>query len=607
MRRAFVFISVIAVACSNFGFSRDVSGQDKNLIKLLTIKPRHQGADYDVPSRAELSKCSVDKPESARGYVVIGPSGRIIRQFLDNNKDDRLDQWSYYKDGIEVYRDVDTNFDTKADQHRWMGTAGIRWGLDRNQDGTIDLWRQISAEEVAAEVFEATKAADARRFELVLISDSEIASLNLGKKMTEVFTKSRDEARSKFVAFIKDQRKISPKSKWIHFGTSQPNLVPAGNEGIGNDVVIYDHASAVFQNGDDYEQLALGTIVQVGNSSWRVVELPQIVTEGQAVANGGIMFPMPEFVGAGEAVVSNPADERFARLFNELDELEKKPLPTRKSEIIARKKLGADLRVQLIENSRKQDRVNWIEGLADSVTDAYQNDQFPEGLQYLADYYKKLKAMGQVDGLDYIQWRMANTRFSKGVEGDRRKRAEATTRFFKDMEDFVDQHEESQFMPECLHNLGMHYEVANRQNPERAVDWYKKCARSFPDSDYGKKSAGAVVRLTGIGEPLSFQGRTADGGSFDLRRQKGKIVVIHYWATWCDICIKDFETLQRLSEKYKNDLIVIGANIDVDTADFAKFMRDHREVRWTQLHAPAASKKVHWPINSVRRHCHWSS
>ena len=48
------------------------------------------------------------------------------------------------QNGIEVYRDVDANFNEKADQYRWLATAGTRWGLDPNEDGVIDSWKMIS-------------------------------------------------------------------------------------------------------------------------------------------------------------------------------------------------------------------------------------------------------------------------------------------------------------------------------------------------------------------------------------------------------------------------------------------------------------------------------
>jgi len=39
-----------------------------------------------------------------RGWTVEGPNGLILRKFVDTNDDNVVDQWSYYKDGLEVYR-----------------------------------------------------------------------------------------------------------------------------------------------------------------------------------------------------------------------------------------------------------------------------------------------------------------------------------------------------------------------------------------------------------------------------------------------------------------------------------------------------------------------
>ena len=55
-------------------------------------------------------------------------TGKILREFVDTNGDNVVDRWSYFKDGVEVYRDIDENFNGKADQHRWLNTAGIALG-----------------------------------------------------------------------------------------------------------------------------------------------------------------------------------------------------------------------------------------------------------------------------------------------------------------------------------------------------------------------------------------------------------------------------------------------------------------------------------------------
>ncbi|KKL09289.1 hypothetical protein LCGC14_2567350, partial [marine sediment metagenome] len=94
--------------------------------------------------------------------------------------DNAVDDWRYYKNGLEVYRDVDSDFNRKADQFRWFHTSGSRWGIDDNEDGQIDRWKTISAEEVSAEAVAALSSGDTQRFMCLVLTPKELKSLGLG-------------------------------------------------------------------------------------------------------------------------------------------------------------------------------------------------------------------------------------------------------------------------------------------------------------------------------------------------------------------------------------------------------------------------------------------
>ena len=115
-------------------------------MKLTPVQP---GVDYDRPTPEEAAKCKIlaKKIDGHVGWIVESPDGVILRKFVDTNDDNVVDQWSYYKDGLEVYRDIDSNFNGKADQYRWFHTGGSRWGVDTKEDGShrlleVDLGRR---------------------------------------------------------------------------------------------------------------------------------------------------------------------------------------------------------------------------------------------------------------------------------------------------------------------------------------------------------------------------------------------------------------------------------------------------------------------------------
>src|SRR5690606_12489770 len=116
---------------------------------------------------AVAAKCTLQAEPVGKftGWVVRDADGQLLRRFIDTNGDNKVDRWCYYKDGFEVYRDIDSDFNGKADEYRWLGIAGTRHGIDRNENGTVDYWKAISAEEVSAEIVAALREKDAERFQ----------------------------------------------------------------------------------------------------------------------------------------------------------------------------------------------------------------------------------------------------------------------------------------------------------------------------------------------------------------------------------------------------------------------------------------------------------
>ncbi|MFI4970230.1 MAG: TlpA family protein disulfide reductase [Lysobacterales bacterium] len=68
---------------------------------------------------------------------------------------------------------------------------------------------------------------------------------------------------------------------------------------------------------------------------------------------------------------------------------------------------------------------------------------------------------------------------------------------------------------------------------------------------------------------------TLDGKSFDLSAQRGRWVVVNFWATWCSPCIKEMPDISAFVTTHK-DVAAIGlAFEDTDKADVVAFAKAH--------------------------------
>src|SRR5262249_52735006 len=144
---------------------------------------------YSTPTQQEMDACRVEPVKgkgagTGAGWLLRDPRGLPLRRFYDTRyvegrRGTGIDIWSYYKDGVEVYREIDTDHDGKVDQYRWLNTAGMKWGIDRDEDGRINLWKVISPEEVSQELLQTVLANDHARFQALLLTEADLKALEL--------------------------------------------------------------------------------------------------------------------------------------------------------------------------------------------------------------------------------------------------------------------------------------------------------------------------------------------------------------------------------------------------------------------------------------------
>jgi len=81
----------------------------------------------------------------------------------------------------------------------------------------------------------------------------------------------------------------------------------------------------------------------------------------------------------------------------------------------------------------------------------------------------------------------------------------------------------------------------------------------------------APVRQAQAANPApDFTLKTLGGPNLRLNEQRGQVVLLNFWATWCAPCKQEMPHLNRLHDKYRDaGFVLLGINVDDDPAKAA--------------------------------------
>jgi len=85
---------------------------------------------------------------------------------------------------------------------------------------------------------------------------------------------------------------------------------------------------------------------------------------------------------------------------------------------------------------------------------------------------------------------------------------------------------------------------------EKATGWYTRITTEFPRLSAGGQGRGCHAAHEVRGTNARIRGQRHDGNPVSVAALRGKVVVIHYWATWCGPCKQDISVLKDMQTKY---------------------------------------------------------
>lgn len=505
---------------------------------MMKFQPKQPGVIVAMPTDAEVANYKVELvtgPGDASGWALKDTRGNIVRKFVaTKGAKAKIDVWSYYLDGQEVYREIDTTGSTKPDQFRWYGAGGMKWGVDANKDMKIDGWRMISAEEVSQEVLKAIATKDTLRFQALLIGEAEIKALEFGQEEAARVRQSAAQAVNKFEQAVKTIGNIE-KAQWLQLEAPQPACIPADAVGSKQDIFQYKNVMVLYENAGKNDWISIGEMVQVGRA-WRLIGGPTPGRNEKEVASDSNALKVPE--------VAKP-------LLKKLQDLDQSgPKTGTTGATVAKYNMErAAILEQIIAAIPGKDGEQWIKQLADSLSAAAQNSDEKAPLLRLTPLKNKLAKDGNTALAAYVAFREINSDFMPKLQVAKANEfAKIQDGLCEALKKFVAEYPQGEDAPDALLQVGMISEFSGKENDAKTS--YQAMVKDYPQHPMAAKAAGALKRLNLEGQPLELVGPTFGGGQFNIGQLHGKVVVAFYWASWNASTEADFRKLKDMMTTY---------------------------------------------------------
>jgi peroxiredoxin len=578
--------------------------------KLLKLfRPSQRDVEYDTPTdRAAIDACKVEtvyKGKKPIGYALRDGQGRLLRRFVDTNGLRRryimangerepeemvhLDQWSYYKDGFEVYREIDLNEDGSLDECRWLNSGGTRVALLKG--GKVVGWKQLSAEEASKVLVQGLvslliNTGDTALVESVLARPEELEGLGLPKDQAAAAANDR---RAALAALRKALAAggWDAQTTWYRFDGQMPHVIPADTAAaLRGDVVLYENA-AIFAGPSSGQgnplkaaYLHVPELVRLGEV-WKFVELPQAVDPNdpkvKVTDNGIRAWAFRQASGAGP----ERANPELQVALGKLAEYDGKnsPPPDADRAAVAQFHRG---RIDLLREVAAKaggdgdEQLTYDKEIVNSLAAAYQTGLYPAGGQAL----DKLIARGGPLG-SYADFRKLLADYAAEADKPDANLMDVQKKYLARLDAFLKDHPRAEEAPEALFQLASGSEFNANEADARA--YYARLVKDYPGTAVGKKAAGALKRLDLVGKPLELAGPGLDGKKVDVQSYRGKPVLVLFWSSEAPQFKADLPKYQKLTQATQDKgLTILGVNLDATRAAAESFVRDN-SLPWPQI------------------------
>jgi thiol-disulfide isomerase/thioredoxin len=143
--------------------------------------------------------------------------------------------------------------------------------------------------------------------------------------------------------------------------------------------------------------------------------------------------------------------------------------------------------------------------------------------------------------------------------------------------------------PDVLTNMARELERSGEF--ARSAQAYAVLVGKFPDPEKRRFAPGHLRRVSLVGQPIGeLRGADFDEKEVTIEQFRGKVVLIDFWASWCEPCTKELPEMKKLYERLgPKGLEILAINCDDNHRAAIKMIKD-RQLTWPQIVARNADE-----------------